>query len=118
MNSRTELSLAEQREMLRQQLSAQRNFIERQLEPERANTTYSNGRPHHRHNILVFLKRRPGLAIGLLAGAATLLVVGRRFSRHRLLGSIPTVLAVARMVQSAVGKRRLTNHPWDDGPIP
>jgi hypothetical protein len=109
MNSRTELSLSEQREMLRQQLSAQRESISRQLEPEPRAAMNSNSRP--RNNVLNFLLQRPMVTTGLVAGVATLLIMGRGhmvrgLMRGRLLQSLTTGLAVARVVQSALGKRR------------
>lgn len=75
MTSIADISLAEQRQVLRQRLLAQRQLIAHQLG---ATPAVDGGYP--RSMTMRFLIRRPALAARLLAGLATLLV-GARFFR-------------------------------------
>jgi hypothetical protein len=94
MTSTTELSLIEQRRVLRQKMAAQRQVIARQLTPSLAT---NSGYP--RSATMRFLTGRPALTAGLLAGLAGLLM------RARFFKSITGALGMLKRVRSATGNR-------------
>ena len=96
MTSTTDLSLAEQRRALREQLRAQRQLIADRLGP----APEANG-GYPRSKTMRFLTQRSALTAVLLAEFVALLV-GARFVK-----SSTAVRAMARIVRSAsVAKRR------------
>lgn len=96
MTSTTDMTLAEQRQALRQQLQAQRRLIAGQLGP----APEGNG-AYPRSKTMRFLTRRSALAATLLAELVALLV-GARYVK-----SMTAVQAMARIVRSAsIAKRR------------
>jgi len=87
-------SLSEQRQQLRERLSAQRQQIVQQLEPaHEANGGYPRSRT------MRFITEHSTLAGSLFSGAATLLV-GARY-----LKSIAAAVAVAKIVRTATKKK-------------
>jgi len=90
MNSITDASLVEQRQMLRRQLQAQRQLITQQLSPT---PEVNSGYP--RSMTMRFLTRQPGLVTSLFGELATLLI-GARFIK-----SIISVITLAKIVRSA-----------------
>jgi len=94
MTSTTELSLVEQRRVLRQQLVAQRQVIAQQLDPS---PEVVGGYP--RSATMRFLTRRPALIAGVFAGLAGLLV------RARFFKLVTTALGMFRMVRSITSSR-------------
>jgi len=96
MTSNTDLSLAEQRRVLREQLQAQRQLIANRLGP----APESNG-GYPRSKTMRFLTQRSALTAVLLAEFVALLV-GARYVK-----SSTAVRAMARIVRSAsIAKRR------------
>ena len=89
MSTHSTIPLAKQREVLRQQMLAQRQVIAEQLE---LTPGVKNGYP--RSMTMRFLTQRPALIAKLLTGIATL------FVGTRLIKAISAALVLARMVQS------------------
>jgi len=90
MTSITDVSLADQRRVLRERLQAQRQLIADQLGPA---PEVNGGFP--RSKTMRFMTGRPAVAATLLAELAALLV-GARYVK-----SMTAVLAVAKIVRSA-----------------
>ena len=86
MSAEGELSLADQRQSIRNQLQAHRLVVERQLTPPAADP---NGYP--RSLTMRLLIQQPELAAKLVA-----LVAGARFA-----GSVPAILSLAQKLPSA-----------------
>ena len=91
-----EISLAQQRILLRKQMASQRQLIEFQLGPVPAERSQS----YPRSNTMRFLTQRPELMKKLL-GQLTGLVISASF-----LKSMHPLLAIAKFLQSSFGSRR------------
>lgn len=94
MNIRSTISLAKQRELLRQQMLEQRQLIAEQLE---LTPGVKNGYP--RSMTMRFLTQRPALIAKLLTAIATL------FVGARLIKTLSTTLLLARMLRSVTKNR-------------
>lgn len=91
-----EISLAEQRVLLRKQMASQRQLIEFKLGPVPAERSQS----YPRSNTMRFLTQRPELMKKLL-GQLTGLVISASF-----LKSMHPLLAIAKLLQSSFSSRR------------
>lgn len=100
MNTRSTIPLAKQRQLLRQQLLAQRQLIAEQLDLA---PVAKNGYP--RSMTMRFLTQRPALIAKLLTGITTLLVGAR------MIKSIGAALVLARVVRSVARTRQQKQAP-------
>jgi hypothetical protein len=98
MNARHAASLAEQRQSIRELLSAQRRQIARALAPD-----VSTGSHYPRSITMRLLSRRP---VVLLARVAALVTTSR------MVGSVPAALIVAHLLRAAIAA--YTTKPHDD----
>ena len=90
MTSGPDVSLDQQRRLLREKMRSQRQLIAQQLGPEpEANGGYPRSRT------MRFLTSRPGLSVTVLAELAALFM-GARHAK-----SVTAALAIARIVRSA-----------------
>ena len=85
------LTLAEQRQQLREKIQSQRALISLQLGPIRVEST-----SYPRSNTMRFLTQRPGLAVKLLTEFAAL------FAGARFIKSIGTAFGFARILHSRI----------------
>lgn len=99
MNAGHTASLAEQRQSIREQLSAQRREIARALAPDA-----STGTHYPRSLTMRLLSRRP---VVLLARVAALVTTSR------MVGSVPAALIVAHLLRAAFAAYATTK-PHDD----